>query len=450
MVYQTAFDGEFFSGLRDAIKGGAWRYPTPEMDPNLNFFIDLTDIDSRRIVAKDTVREDLALCISKQAIRPYYKRGKHKRALESARIDFKSGTRINRDYIRRMEKELQTIRDEFEETSEAELEDEETFAGNESRTFDSIYDEYIAMPDFQSLRKAHEISQAIKRYFLEARVANRRIGDLKPNQFGKTKTAAWLRGLKAKHGQATVKQARAVVHKMFEDLIAEMVLRNNPIKQSKGVDAPPPRTSKLNRDQVKELWNACEKLNDTERDLVRFMMLTAQRRTQASLLRWDWIHWQNNVITFPREVMKGREKYAVAFDMPMSPPVRELLESRKYHYGDNLLVFAAQGSGRLPIDNFNRLACKIDHYILGREYHWKTEQRLQDCFPWIFHDFRRTAVALVQEADELITPMHAKLLLAQKMAVSKEMQAYWSQEKEMKLKRRLFDLLGDEIMKCVD
>lgn len=100
-------------------------------------------------------------------------------------------------------------------------------------------------------------------------------------------------------------------------------------------------------DEIRRFWGASEAAsNPVHRDLLRFMLLTGQRRTETSLVEWD--HLSGNRWDIPAEITKTGDDQAV----PLGPLSRALLDAQERHARTGL-VFA--GRGLRPISGWTKL-----------------------------------------------------------------------------------------------
>jgi integrase len=104
-------------------------------------------------------------------------------------------------------------------------------------------------------------------------------------------------------------------------------------------------------DEIRRFWDASEDAtNPVYRDLLRFMLLTGQRRTETSLVEWD--HLSEDRWDIPAEITKNGEDQAV----PLGPLSRALLDAQEHHAGTEL-VFA--GRSLRPISGWTKLVAPV-------------------------------------------------------------------------------------------
>jgi integrase len=132
--------------------------------------------------------------------------------------------------------------------------------------------------------------------------------------------------------------------------------------------------------ELRAVWAAVE--NETQRDLVRFLLLVPLRRDEAADLAWSEVDLQRCRIRISASRAKTRE----AHELPLSAPALALLEARKPQAA-NALVFSSS-KGR-PFDGFNNLLKRIRTRI-GEGETAKAER-------FVLHDIRRSFVSHLAE-----------------------------------------------------
>jgi integrase len=75
---------------------------------------------------------------------------------------------------------------------------------------------------------------------------------------------------------------------------------------------PLPRQRVLSATELVALWHGAAQLaSSTERDLLRLIIALPLRRSEAWVLRWEWIDHAANTITLPAATMKGGEAHTI-------------------------------------------------------------------------------------------------------------------------------------------
>ncbi len=90
--------------------------------------------------------------------------------------------------------------------------------------------------------------------------------------------------------------------------------------------------------------------NPVHRDLLRFMLLAGQRRTETSLVEWD--HLSEDLWHLPAEITKTGTDHTV----PLGPLSRALLAEQARHAGTGLVF---PGRGLRPISGWTKLVTPV-------------------------------------------------------------------------------------------
>jgi integrase len=141
----------------------------------------------------------------------------------------------------------------------------------------------------------------------------------------------------------------------------------------------------LTDDEIRKLWTATDGM-DRYGALVRMLLLTAQRLSKVSAMRWEDIS-EAGVWTIPSE---AREK-GNAGELKLPPMALDIIRAQP-QVEWNAFIFASNGprhyrsaNRSTPPDSFGK-----------RRY--ELEERLGDMEHWTIHDLRRTARSLMARA----------------------------------------------------
>ena len=126
----------------------------------------------------------------------------------------------------------------------------------------------------------------------------------------------------------------------------------------------------LSDTEIAAAWRACESLPQPWRAMIRMLILTGQRRTEVSAMRWEEVDLATALWTIPRERVKKDRPHVV----PLSPAAVAILAEIG---GDDAsgFVFSTTG-GTTASSNFNKTKAKLDAACGFGD--------------WVLHDLRRT------------------------------------------------------------
>jgi integrase len=135
----------------------------------------------------------------------------------------------------------------------------------------------------------------------------------------------------------------------------------------------------LNDDEIRALWQACDRLGRYG-DYLKFLLLSAQRRTKVAAIKWSDLD-RNGVWTLPKE---NREKGHIG-QVRLPPAALQLLRSQPRLDG-NPYIFPG----------LRRRDDEIGAFTAFHELKRAVDKQLPpDMPPWVLHDLRRTARSLL-------------------------------------------------------
>lgn len=155
---------------------------------------------------------------------------------------------------------------------------------------------------------------------------------------------------------------------LFNWAVDRDIVPSNPFERIR----PPARTRERDRTlsdvEIAMVWHASFKLMPPYGQMYRIFLLTGQRRSEVSTMRWGEITGDTWII--PREKVKKDRAHAV----PLTQAAGETLASLP-KYSPDAFVFTTTG-GKSPSSNFANMKRKID--------------QLSGTSGWTIHDIRRT------------------------------------------------------------
>jgi integrase len=164
----------------------------------------------------------------------------------------------------------------------------------------------------------------------------------------------------------------------------------------------------LSDDEIRTLWAALEASPAPYRQLVRFLLLTAQRREEAAQMRKGEL-LSSDLWEIPAERFKTGKPQAV----PLSPFANEQLEAlgQLRELGDFLFTT----TGNKPFSGYSKAKRKLDAEMerLSQQSRGPSERRAT-LRPWRLHDLRRTGKTIMQRAG--VHPHHSERVLGHAIA----------------------------------
>jgi integrase len=183
-------------------------------------------------------------------------------------------------------------------------------------------------------------------------------------------------------GPAARNRVRSTLSAFFNWAVKEGLLEINVVAGTAKADEGGSRERVLSAAELSEVWNALGE--DQFSEIVRLLILTAQRREEIGSLRRSEIDWDRGLIVLPAERTKNRRLH----ELPLSSAVRSILErqpSRKNDDGSGRDLIFGYGNG--GFSGWSNCKAVLDKRIV--------EARKGKPLAWRLHDLRRTAATVM-------------------------------------------------------
>lgn len=132
--------------------------------------------------------------------------------------------------------------------------------------------------------------------------------------------------------------------------------------------------------ELRDIWEASGEVGYPFGHIVRFLMLTAQRRGEVVNMEWDQYNDKTHLWTIPRENTKSDRQHEV----PLSALAVSTLEACR-----PLGIFIFTSMGEKPFENVSRGKAELDRLIKKA----RKERGELNIGAWRLHDLRRTAAS---------------------------------------------------------
>lgn len=203
--------------------------------------------------------------------------------------------------------------------------------------------------------------------------------------------AAELSRIAGKSGLVGANRSRAALSALFTWAIGEGLADTNPVVGTNKATDEKPRERVLSDAELVEIWKQAG--TGDYGDIIRLLILTAQRREEVGGMLWSEISIHKAIWT----IGASRTKNKSAHDVPLSAPALEIL-SRRPRQEDRDLVFGAgtgqyQGwsNAKASLDGRLVKATKARKDALAEMASDKTSDAILDFTEdWRLHDIRRT------------------------------------------------------------
>ncbi len=186
----------------------------------------------------------------------------------------------------------------------------------------------------------------------------------------------------AKRGPIMANRTLAYVRKFFNWCMKQDYVVENPCV---GID-PPGKTNSRDRvledGELVEVWHASEKIGYPVGDIVKLLILTAQRRNEVAGMCWEEVDFKSKTWTIPAERTKNQRRHEVPLTDTAHKIVRGIPKL-------NNCPFIFSKTGKTSVSGFSKAKRSIDAKVLAARQ--KNDEEATPLPDWTLHDLRRTA-----------------------------------------------------------
>jgi integrase len=246
-------------------------------------------------------------------------------------------------------------------------------------TVNAILDIFVAR-HVKQLRSGYQVERAFDVY-VRPRIGKKAIYDLKRRDI-----VEMLDAIEDENGPVMADRVLAHVRKAFNWHAARDDQFSPPIVRGMARTKPAERarTRALSDDEIRSLWEGLEsdEVPLPFRNIVRVLLLTAQRRNEVGLMRAEEI--DGDTWTIPAE----RYKTGIPNVVPLTNEARDWIGDREAGF-----LFSSN-SGKRAFNGYSKAKSQLDRVIAQQ----RRKARLRVMPPWTLHDLRRTARSLMARA----------------------------------------------------
>jgi integrase len=246
-------------------------------------------------------------------------------------------------------------------------------------SMNAVLDNFVARHVRKNLRSAHEVERVFNVY-VRPRLGTRTIYELRRSDIVKM-----LDEIEDANGPVMADRVLAHTRKAFTWQAARDDAFNPPIVRGMARTKPKERARDrtLTDEELRDLWLALDKTSTPYPQLMRTLLLTAQRRDEVARMRWEEL--SEEIWSIPGD----RDKTKTTKDVPLISDVHELLGDFK----KKGFVFSTTG-GKKPFSGFSKAKAALDKAI----QEIRQKDRRGPMPSWRLHDLRRTARSLMSRA----------------------------------------------------
>jgi integrase len=217
----------------------------------------------------------------------------------------------------------------------------------------------------------------------------------KLNEIDRRKIAVLLGGIETASGPFARNQVRASLSAFFSWTVKEGLLETNPVTATAKAEGSGPRDRVLSHAELAAIWRSLRQ--DRFGDIVRLLILTAQRREEIGGLRLSEIDFDRGLIDLPPARTKNKREHQI----PLSPQAIAILRRAISGATANS---KGNGSATNKLEGTNDVGVfGVNGFPSGGWYGPKAalDRRVGLAKPWRLHDIRRTAATMMAELGVL-------------------------------------------------
>ena len=213
-------------------------------------------------------------------------------------------------------------------------------------------------------RTARETERLLRARFLKAWAA-RNIREIKKHDVLKI-----IDGIVEEGKPSAANHAFAAIRKLFSWCVQRGIVEANPCTGIGAPSATVDRERVLTDAELAAVWNAAEATGYPYTAIVKLLILTAQRRSEVTGLRWTEVDAEQGLWSMPAE----RTKNGRAHQVPLLPMTKGIMSSLPKL--NPTFAFPARGNDEPTFSGFSKMKRRLDE--------------LSGVAGWTLHDLRRT------------------------------------------------------------
>lgn len=187
----------------------------------------------------------------------------------------------------------------------------------------------------------------------------------------------------------------AYVSKLFNWSLSRGIIEASPAIRIERPAKEVPRDRCLREVEIRDLWNAFDAQSYPFDSYFKFLLVSAQRRTEVAAMAWSELSDDRRTWTIPGSRTKNGKAHLVA----LPDQAVAILESLLRHRGDYVFTTSA---GRRPISGFGKGKERVDRVVVEARREAAKEagqdpEMVKGIAHWTLHDLRRSAATGMAE-----------------------------------------------------
>jgi integrase len=180
----------------------------------------------------------------------------------------------------------------------------------------------------------------------------------------------------------TANRTLAAIRRLFNWAIERDIIAVSPCAGIRPQVEEAKRDRVLSEEEIRWLWDACDKIGQPFGHAIKLLLLTGQRRGEVGEMTDREIDRHKHSWTIPKYRSKNNE----AHEVPLSDAALAIMDAVKRIKSDGAYVFTTNGG--CPVSGWSKVKRQLDALmsaIAGEEG--------KKLLPWCIHDLRRTAAS---------------------------------------------------------
>lgn len=277
-------------------------------------------------------------------------------------------------------------------------------------SYNEAVDRYLEVKALEVCARTLENYTRLLRRFVFPKI----VGDIRPYEV--------VDALKRVVGQTNRSHAFTILKGFFAWCVVQEYCDKNPMQNMKKPRLPKSRDRVLTEDELKEIWWACDELENYGL-IVQILMLTGQRKAQIAHLHEEWVH--DDHFLFPGSIMKNGLEHRCPIGSLTKTTLMRALPIKGYYFSPITAV------GR-PFSNWSKSKKQLDEIV--------------QIDPWCLHDLRRTWST---NAADLDIPPHITARVLSHATPEGSISAIYNRSKYKKQMADAMHKMNDHILSLI-
>jgi len=226
----------------------------------------------------------------------------------------------------------------------------------------------------------------------------------------------------------------AALKRFFGWCVERGLIENSPAVNIKRPARAKSRDRVLSDHEIVEVWRAAEQMSYPFSHLIKFLLLTGQRRGEVASMRWEDFDVKEKLWIIPQELTKSNRRQEV----PLSDAALEILD-----YVLNLGDYVFTSLGIRPFENFSRDKKELDTLI-----NQARAKRAPKIAPWTIHDLRRTVASGMARLK--VAPHVIESVLNHRAGIISGVAAVYNRHDYLDEKREALDVWAAHILELLE